>query len=259
MPTYFITGCNRGLGLEWIHQLLSTPSTPSNPTLIIATTRRPSPELTSLSTSHPKTLHVLDLDISDHATLPTRLPSLLSPILPPPSSSPSGGSRHIDFLLNNAGANIHNASTALTFRLSAVPESIHINVATPILLTRLLLPYLRAGSVVVNLTSGVGSLTRMLHDEFTVGAPYAISKAAVNMWSVMLAQDAEVRKMGVRVCVVDPGHCKTEMGGDGATMEVAEGVGGMRELLGRLGGEGGGGLEVGRAKFYLYDGREVPW
>lgn len=99
----------------------------------------------------------------------------------------------------------------------------------------------------------------MLNDQFTVGTPYAVSKAALNMWSIMLAQDEQIRDKGVRVCVFDPGHCKTEMGGAGAVMEVSEGVEGMRKVLETFGGEKGGVLEVGRAKFFLYDGSEVPW
>ena len=57
--TVVITGANRGLGLEFVRQLLAQPQPPES---IIATCRKPSTELLAISKANP-TVYVVKLDV----------------------------------------------------------------------------------------------------------------------------------------------------------------------------------------------------
>ena len=59
-----ITGCNRGLGLEFVKQLTQNPNPPSK---IIATCRDPDAahELQKIQSSHPQIVHIKRLETTD--------------------------------------------------------------------------------------------------------------------------------------------------------------------------------------------------
>lgn len=127
------------------------------------------------------------------------------------------------------------------------------NVLGPALVLSTLLPLLAPDARVVNVTSGLGSLELLSNG--TIGAQsthYSVSKAALNMMTVHQARQVP---RGVVVVCVDPGHVRTEMGGEGATVEVGESVRGVWEVIRGLKGEdngkffgvqgGGGGSLVG--------------
>src|SRR5258708_21680094 len=82
-----------------------------------------------------------------------------------------------------------------------------------------------AGRIVI-VWSLLGSLT--LHSDpdspiydFKVPA-YNVSKSAVNAYTVQLAY--ELRDTPIKVNAAHPGWVKTEMGGEGATMELPDGA-----------------------------------
>ena len=67
-----VTGCNRGLGLEFLKQLASL-ETSTGPTLILGTCRNPTdpgPDLTGLLESHPQRIKLHQLDLANLATIP---------------------------------------------------------------------------------------------------------------------------------------------------------------------------------------------
>jgi NAD(P)-dependent dehydrogenase (short-subunit alcohol dehydrogenase family) len=79
----------------------------------------------------------------------------------------------------------------------------------------------------VNLSSILGSIT--LHAkpgspiyESKRSASYNVSKSAVNAFTVQLAYELKDTKM--KVNAAHPGWVKTEMGGEGATMEIEDGA-----------------------------------
>lgn len=65
-------------------------------------------------------------------------------------------------------------------------------------------------------------------------------------------QSFALKEQGVRVVVMDPGWVKTRMGGEGAVLEPEESIKGMLKTI--------HGLKEGEtAKFFQYDGEEIPW
>ena len=118
-----------------------------------------------------------------------------------------------------------------------------------------MLPLLRKtpGARIVNVSSGVGSLTRNANPDFAYrsifGPVYPASKTALN--ALTLAMAIELESEGIRVNAVTPGFTKTNLNGFAGTETVEEGA---REavrvaLLGRDGPTGG---------FTGTDGQTIP-
>ena len=104
---------------------------------------------------------------------------------------------------------------------------------------------------IVNLSSILGSLqtnaTQDLGDFASVG--YNASKAAVNMYTVLLARD--LAGTPIKVNAAHPGWVKTDMGGAGAQLELADGAK-TSVTLATLGPDGPTGG-------YFHAGERLPW
>lgn len=191
MPVWVITGANRGLGLEFVTQLSSNDSSNT----IIATTRSLSRDLgaiESLKTSS-NDIHILECDTASQDSI-TSFGKEISSLL---------GAKKIDFLLNNAGINAQPEQTGLTLTPEALTEHVNVNVMGPAKTVQILEKHLQQGSVVMNMTSGLGSLTYNRTKDPTTCTAYAISKAAVNMLTIHQAN--ELKNKGVVVICMDPG------------------------------------------------------
>ncbi|KAF2877648.1 hypothetical protein BDV95DRAFT_602018 [Massariosphaeria phaeospora] len=237
MPTYFLTGANRGLGLEFVRQLSSNPSN-----VVIAAVRSLSADLSTLQslTRDTKNVHIIECDVGSTSSI-SSLSSRVSEIL-----AKSG--QKLNYLLNNAGINATSSDTSLSIDPASLQTHIAVNVLGPAKIVEALQGQLAQGAVVMNMTSGLGSLT--VAKDMTKCCTYSISKAALNMLSVHQAKDLK----GIEAVVVcmDPGWVKTDMGGEGAMIEPKVSIEGMLKVIGGLKKED-------TAKFYRYDGEEVPW
>lgn len=120
----------------------------------------------------------------------------------------------------------------------------------PAKVTELLLPHLQKGSVVMNMTSGMGSISAVVESQWAGSTTYSISKAALNMLSAH--QSVLLKERGVVVVAMDPGWVKTDMGGEGARLEKEESIAGMLKVLSEVGIEQSG-------KYYEYNGNERKW
>ena len=85
---------------------------------------------------------------------------------------------------------------------------------------------------------------------FLLGESYAISKAAQNMATRLLAN--ALRERGIVVLALHPGWVQTEMGGDGAQIDVTTAVTGLLKVI------DGAGLED-SGRFFDYTGQPLPW
>ena len=262
--TYVLTGSNRGIGLEFVRQLSSSPDN-----VLFAGVRSLSGDLAdlkSLISSAKATVHLLECDTSSRDSIlnfASRISKTLSS-----SQKASEAKARVDYLLNIAGIN-DNASVPIlapqdtTGQASSVPSSpitadmlnahMSVNVLGPLILASALEPLLQSGSVVLNMTSGLGSLTNTLNMSPRKCPVYSASKAALDLMTLHLEGEFVARGKSVVCVVVDPGWVKTRMGGDGAVLEPEESVGGMLRLLGKLEFEGGSG------RFWHYSGSEIPW
>ena len=226
--TLFITGANRGIGLEFVRQYLH------DGWRVIATCRLPdrARELQALQQQYPQQLRLEALDIAHWAAIAT-LPDLLA------------GER-IDLLINNAGVYGKGPQGLGHLEVDEWLSVLATNSIAPIKVIESLLPLLNPNACIASLTSLMGSMA----DNGSGGSYYyRSSKAALNAAHTSVARDLA----GRHACVVfHPGWVQTDMGGPGAQITVAQSVSGMREQLRRLDHAGSG-------RFLRYDGKELPW
>ena len=222
--TALVTGANRGIGLEFVRQLLARGDH------VVATCRHPgkASALNALAGDHPARLHVLPLDVADaksRASLVHDLPLVL------------GDDGRIDLLLNNAGV-LHSGERFGHVEQATLDDSLRTNAIGPFLLAQALVPLLcdvapghadDTGSprtVIANISSQLGSIANTTR----FGTPsYAISKAAQNMASALLANALAGR--GVVVLALHPGWVQTEMGGAQAQVTPVDAVAGLLRVI----------------------------
>jgi NAD(P)-dependent dehydrogenase (short-subunit alcohol dehydrogenase family) len=168
----------------------------------------------------------------------------------------------LDILVNNAGIMIEaeDASAERVNRTSTLPTDIlkktfDTNFFAPVALTQTLLPLIKKSDAgrIVNLSSILGSLT--LHA--TPDSPiydskifaYDTTKAALNSFTIHLAQ--ELKDTKIKVNSAHPGWVKTEMGGENGMLEVPDGAKTSVQLalLGEDGPTGG----------FFHLGDSLPW
>ncbi|AHE98674.1 SDR family oxidoreductase [Thioalkalivibrio paradoxus] len=231
MKTVVVTGCSRGIGLEFVRQLLARGDR------VFAGVRKPetASELTALAAAEPEQLTVLPLDVTQAAHRANLAATL--------------GDRGIDLLIANAGV-----YGPVPDRLGQTDEdgwleTFRVNAIAPRQLVETLLPQLRAGNrpCIALLSSKMGSMG----DNGSGGAYiYRSSKAALNAVGVSLARD--LADQGILTLVLHPGWVLTDMGGPNAEITVSESVAQMLATLDRASSADNG-------RFIDIDGSTIPW
>ena len=232
MAQYLITGANRGIGLEFVNQLLARGDR------IIATCRHPAraAELNTLSGRFPGHLKMLPLDIAEpHSIVElAREVGMLD--------------LNIDVLINNAGV-LTSGEVFGDVEATALKNAFATNAQGPFLLTQALAPRLTGSAKVVAISSGLGSIERASSFD---RPSYNISKAALNMAVRMLGYALAERK--IAVLALSPGWVRTDMGGASANLAVGQSVANMLKVIDALKFDSG---RIGQ--FLGNTGDPVPW
>ena len=231
MPTAFVTGANRGLGLEFARQYAADGWD------VLAAARDPgrADALRELADGSGGRVEVVKLGVADGAEVARVSRDL--------------GGRPIDLLVNNAGVWGGERQHLPEIDFAEWLRTLDVNTLGPVRMSLALLPNVEAGRgrKIVALTSGLGSI-----GDNTSGRYYAYrsSKAGLNAAFRSLALDLKDR--GVAVAVLSPGWARTDMGGPNATLSAAESVSDLRRVI--------GGLDLRRSGgFYNVDGSSLPW
>ncbi len=199
-----VTGANRGLGFEIVHQLADRGVT------VVLTARRPDAGATAAATLARAKLRVdfHPLSVTDEASTEALRDHLVAQF------------GRLDVLVNNAGILTDTEADGLDVSLATVRETLETNTLAPLRMAQMLLPLLkhsRAGRI-VNMSSGMGALSEMEGGY----AAYRISKAALNAVTGILA--AELAAYGIAVNSMCPGWVKTDMGGAHAERNASQGA-----------------------------------
>jgi NAD(P)-dependent dehydrogenase (short-subunit alcohol dehydrogenase family) len=164
----------------------------------------------------------------------------------------------LDVLINNAGVMLDgewSISNASSVSIDIIRKTFDTNFFALVELTQALLPLIlksQSGRI-VNMASIEGSLTLHADPNSPIydAKPFAYnaSKAAVNSFTIHLAH--ELRNTPVKVNSAHPGWVKTELGGEGAMMDITEGAktGVQLATLPDDGSSGG----------FFHLGQPVPW
>ena len=205
MKRIAVTGAGRGLGLEFASQWLATGAD------VFALARDPgaSKGLASLGRDFPGKLHTVACDVADDASVASA------------AAKVSGMTGALDIVVNNSATYGTRGGSIGELDLEEVRRVFDVNTLGPIRVSRAFLPLLERGTApkIVHLTSLMGSVT----DNRSGGAwSYRISKAALNMVCKNLALD--LAPAGIVSSALHPGGVRTDMGGAGAPLGIAESV-----------------------------------
>ncbi|MGI8561368.1 MAG: SDR family oxidoreductase [Luteimonas sp.] len=228
-----VTGANRGIGLEFVRQLLARGDH------VVAACRQPgkAAALNTLAGEHPGRLHVLPLDVAEpksQAELARELPLVL------------GDEGQLDLLVNNAGV-LHSGERFGELGAAHLEHSFRINAMGPFLLSQALAPLLADDARIANISSQLGSIANLGR----FGTPsYNISKAAQNMATALLAKALGER--GIVVLALHPGWVQTDMGGEEAEIAPDEAVRGLLATIDAATSASSGG-------FFDWQGERMPW
>ena len=217
-----VTGANQGIGLQIAKDLIAHGFT------VLVGSRNFARGEAVVKEIGPDA-YALQLDVTDRASIAAAAERVRNEF------------GRLDVLINNAAisntrkeqlglsleeyAKITRASSASLDEVRAVWET---NVFGVIAVTQAMLPLLREAPAarIVNVSSGVGSLTRNADPAYTrrsmFGPVYPASKTALN--AITLAFAIELEPTGIKVNAVSPGFTKTNLNGYEGTETVEEGA-----------------------------------
>jgi len=235
-PTLFITGANRGIGLEFIKQYSKLGWN------IIATARKPetATDLLAIADDYDR-LVIERLDVTNFV----RIDEL----------SEKYADQSIDVLLSNAGITPKYKSafknvSGVDWDMSM--KSLEVNAIAPLKLSQAFMSQVAASeqNKIVIISSKAGSFE--LGPKMPMMYSYRASKAALNMYIYTLS--FETPKKGVIVTLLSPGQVNTVPGMKlPNAIETDESVAKMLKVIDGITPEQNG-------KFLDYaDGRELPW
>ncbi len=208
-----VTGANKGIGLETVRQLGQKKITVLLGSRDAARGEAAAKQLREEGFD----VRALTIDVSNEASIRQAAAAVEKEF------------GHLDILINNAGVMVDDHAKKVSEQtVDTWRQTFETNVFGLIATTQAFLPLLRKSEAgrIVNLSSILASNT--LHSDpaspiwdFKLPA-YNVSKSAVNAWTVQLAY--ELRDTAIKVNAAHPGWVKTEMGGEGAQMEIPDGA-----------------------------------
>jgi NAD(P)-dependent dehydrogenase (short-subunit alcohol dehydrogenase family) len=255
--TALVTGGNRGLGLETGRQLAARGFR------VLLTSREVSRKEEAAPAAAGKLEHRA-LDVTDGASIAALGARL------------AREQTRLDVLVNNAGVSLHG------FDAEQVRRTLAVNFYGAMNVTDALLPLIPDGGTIVMVSSGMGELAGVspaLREQFMAphltraglvelmhafvravergrhtqegwpSSAYRASKIGLNALTRIFARDLSPRR--IRVNAVCPGWVKTDMGGEGAPRDVAEGAASIVWAAAQLDGGPTGG--------FFRDGRPITW
>lgn len=208
MTRTLITGANKGLGYETARRLVAAGHT------VYIGSRDPE---RGRRAAEQFGARMVQLDVTDDASVAAAAKAIEA----------EGG---LDVLVNNAGIEARGEGNSVVGAADVTAELMRTvfetNVFGVVRVTHAFLPLLQrsAAPVVVNVSSGLGSMTRMttpgLQASAYPGVAYPSSKAAVNMITIQYAKAFP----NMRINAVEPGFTATDLNGNTGTQTVAEGA-----------------------------------
>lgn len=259
LPSYvaLVTGANRGLGLEFVRQLLQSQHNASSvvpaDVVIVATARNPdkAEELAVLQQeAGAGRLHILALEATDLAQMQAVAEFVANKL------------GRLDLLINNAGMGEENIAVSPSTLAGQEALSImHTNAIAPVLLTQALLPTLHK-TAALRKEQGeakpfprvVFLSTRMSSISYTTSAiapSYRASKAALNMYVRCFSNEDKA----LAFLILHPGWAQTDLGlrVGSAPITPKASVEGCLARIAEMS------MEQSGASLVSYDGTSIPW
>jgi len=226
-PVVFVTGANRGIGFEYVRQLVDRNDQ------VVAGYRSEARSRDLLAMAKKRAnLDAVKVDVTDQAQI-ENIRDIISDRF-----------GRLDMLINNAGIQIKYDDDIDEVEPDEIVENFRVNVVGPFLTAKILHPLLAKGTNprIINITSQMGSVEQASGN----AVPYRISKAAVNM--LTKNQAVAYARDGIIAVAMHPGWVRTDMGGSSAPLAPKDSVAGMLKVIDNL-------KEQDSGRFIGYDGR----
>ncbi len=225
MPTAVVTGANRGIGNEWVNQLLEMGW------IVYAGYRKNMDKLENFANPN---LFINQLDVQSFESI-NKFCSLVD--------------GPIDLLVNNAGVGDGRWQKLEEIDDKWSLDVIDINALGPVRMVQALYEKMSHDRLtkVAMISSLMGSI-----DDCKSGRSYAYraSKSALNMFTAAMKKEA--LEKNITFAILHPGWVKTDMGGSMAPVSMSESVVGMMNVLDSQTLENSG-------RFIQFDGEILPW
>lgn len=211
--TAFVTGANRGLGLEICRQLGLKGYT------VFIGARAADRGSAAANTLHALGIdaRAVQIDVADSASIARAVASV------------AGQVGALDVLVNNGGTFVEAWGTMPSaLSVDEMRRTFDTNFFGAFEVIREFMPLLRRSTAarIVNISSDMGSLANINNPASLVydvmGPAYQSSKVAINALTTLFAK--EFKDTNVKVNSASPGWCRTDMGTEDAPLSVAEGA-----------------------------------
>ena len=227
----FITGTNRGLGLEMVTQYLDQGRK------VFATCRDISKaiELEDLRKSAKGMLEIIELNLFSDDSINEVSKNFLN--------------QPIDLFINNAGMMGPRNISLGSVSGGAWAEVFRVNTIAPLLLAQSLLRNIEIGQEkkMIFVSSRVGSI-----QENSGGSMYLYRSSKTALNQVVKSLSIDLLDRNVWSVALHPGWVLTDMGGPNALIDVKTSVSGMVSVIEKVGPSDTG-------KFFNYDGSHIHW
>ena len=190
-----ITGANKGIGFATARELGARGAT------VFLGSRDPKrgQEATRALSAENMDVHFVGLDVTRQESIDAAYAQVKREV------------GRLDVLINNAGINVDSAAQNT---LDGLRKTYDTNVFGPFAVTSAFLPLLVEGrpSIVANISSGLGSFSRVSNPSSSTRPPYlsyGSSKTALNAITVYWA--GELKKLGITIFCIAPGFTRTDL------------------------------------------------
>ncbi|GFH52125.1 hypothetical protein CTEN210_08601 [Chaetoceros tenuissimus] len=239
-----IVGASRGIGLEFVKQILEKGST------VIATYRSEQPSaLQTLSEKYPETLHLLELDLGDEVSIQNAAKEYQNMNIGSLTHLIHNGGIYLpETTFDGSARGPRAAAPAVT--KSAMMRTFEINTIAPLIVAQNFAPLLGKRDetlpVIAYMTSKVGSI-----DDNGSGGAYAYrsSKSALNNIAKSLSSDLCEE---ARVVLLHPGYVQTDMTSGKGFITAEESVSGLLKAIEATDNDKG-------FRFVDYKACLIPW
>ncbi len=236
MSVVFITGTNKGVGLELARAYLQQGHR------VLGTCRdvARAEALRALGEAHPGRLSVHPMELTDETSMTALAAALVG--------------QPIDIFINNAGAAIGYSTDASRNVFGALDAELWMgmfksNAIGPVLLAQQLYPniLMGTGKKMVFITSKPASIA-----ENTGGAMYMNRTSRTALNQAIKSMSIDLKADGVAVASISPGWVKTDSGGSGALITAETSARGIVDVISSL-------TIANTALFADYKGELIPW
>lgn len=228
IKSILITGANRGLGFEFVRQLVEAKPAPE---FVFAGCRNPdsAKELQKIAKEHPN-VKIVKIEIGNEASYQTAVQEVTKEV----------GDQGLNVLFNVAG--ILNQYKFDNVTAEAMIKEYEVDCIGPLMLSKAFYPLLKKAAslskeeglscsraAVLNMTSGLGCIG---NNDSGGMYTYRPAKAALNM--VTKCMSIDFKSDNILAVSMAPGWVATDMGGANATLTPSQSVGGLLDTMAKL-------------------------